>query len=105
MEDKYLKRLCKLPKMRMITIITRKFSQKIQVLALSIRDKYLNISEFLKILVSYNNINEPININIIENQKTLEDNAVDGMISIISKNQGWITVSPTNLDRKNPIEK
>ena len=102
MEDKYLKRLCKLPKMKMITIITRRYLQKTQVQALSIRDKYLNILECLKILVSYN---KWLTSNIIENQKTLEDNAVDGMVSIISKNQGWITVSPTNLNRNNPVEK
>ena len=83
MEDKYLKRLCKLPKMKMITIITRRYLQKTQVQALSIRDKYLNILECLKILVSYN---KWLTSNIIENQKTLEDNAVDGMVSIISKN-------------------
>ncbi|CDW91057.1 UNKNOWN [Stylonychia lemnae] len=40
-----------------------------------------------------------------KNQKTLEDSSVDGMVSIISKNQGWITVSPSHLDRKNPVEK
>ena len=27
------------------------------------------------------------------------------MVSIVSKNQGWITVSPKNINRKYPIEK
>eukprot|EP00347_Sterkiella_histriomuscorum_P005317 403357067 len=40
-----------------------------------------------------------------KNQKNLEDSAVDGMVSIISKNQGWITVTPRSLNRKNPVEK
>ena len=30
---------------------------------------------------------------------------MDGMVSIVSKNQGWITVSPKNMNRKFPIEK
>ena len=27
------------------------------------------------------------------------------MISLVSKNQGWITISPTNPSRKHPLEK
>lgn len=30
---------------------------------------------------------------------------MDGMISVISKNQGWITVTPRSLNRKKPVEK
>lgn len=42
---------------------------------------------------------------ILENQKQLEEFAVDGMVSVVSKNQGWITVTPNNLNRKFPVEK
>lgn len=31
--------------------------------------------------------------------------APDGMISIVSKNQGWITVTPKSMNRKKPLEK
>jgi len=39
------------------------------------------------------------------NKKSIADHGVDGMVTIVSKNQGWITVSPTNIDRKHPVEK
>ena len=29
----------------------------------------------------------------------------DGMITIVSKNQGWITVTPRSMNRKRPVEK
>jgi hypothetical protein len=35
----------------------------------------------------------------------LEDFQVDGMVTIVSKNQGWITVTPKSLNRKYPVER
>lgn len=39
------------------------------------------------------------------NKTDLEKAATDGMISVISKNQGWITLSPRTMNRKNPVER
>ena len=40
-----------------------------------------------------------------ENKKDFTDaKGFDGMVSVISKNQGWITVTPKRQNRKYPIE-
>ncbi len=41
-----------------------------------------------------------------ENQKTVKDApGFDGTMTILSRNAGWITVTPERKDRKKPIEK
>lgn len=39
------------------------------------------------------------------NQKTIKDHEKDGMVSIVSRNAGWITVTPEKMNRKRPFEK
>lgn len=41
-----------------------------------------------------------------EHQKTVKDApGYDGTMTILSRNAGWITVTPKRQDRKKPIEK
>lgn len=39
------------------------------------------------------------------NKIPLASHGVDGMVTVISKNQGWITVTPKHQNRKKPLEK
>lgn len=39
------------------------------------------------------------------NKKTVYDHSNDGMVGVISKNSGWITVTPDKMNRRNPVEK